>query len=167
MKIFISLVFIFSLLEDSYSQIPKERLNDVKITELGFLYYINSEFPTFVPVKNQKDSLTIKDFATSKLKVGFQLNWQELAIDTLDKYAINCKIFNYYTKNAYLKIIPVKLSYTILKYSESEKQLRNSVNFDKFQFANRFVSIENVGGISIIVDKLENVSKANQRSASQ
>jgi len=156
MKLIISLVFIFFILKNSYSQIPGERLSDVKISELGFLYYVNAEYPTFVAIKDQKDGLTMNDFGTHKLKVGFQLNWRQLAIDTLGKYERNYKIVNYYTKrNKYLKIIPIKLSYTILKYSKSDEQIKNSMNFDKYKLADRYVSIESVGGMPIIIDNLE------------
>jgi hypothetical protein len=75
-------------------QIAKENLHDLTKNELGFIYYTDKEYPTFVPIKDQLHAIRMVDFSTEKLKNGLQLNWQQLALDTLEKYLTIIKIMN-------------------------------------------------------------------------
>jgi hypothetical protein len=137
-------------------QVPKENLHDLTKNELGFIYYTDKEYPTFVPIKDQLHAIRMADFSTEKLNIGLQVNWQQLALDTLEKYQHISKVLNYSKDHGEvnLRIIPVRLYYVIYKYAKSEIQMKQASNTDKFRLSDKFVLIKSFGGLPIRVDSI-------------
>ncbi|MHA4811565.1 hypothetical protein ACX0G9_25945 [Flavitalea flava] len=156
-KIFLALIIVLSKFE-SIGQILKENPHDIQKCEIGFLYYTDKEYPTFVPLKDQIGGIQMADFSTETLKIGIQLNWQQLALDTLEKYGHSSSLLNYslYSKGkgVDLRVIPVRLYYLLYKYAKSNVQMAQSSNIDKFKLKNHFILIRSFGGLPIRVDSL-------------
>lgn len=156
-KLFLASIIVLSNIE-SIGQILKENPHDVEKCEIGFLYYTDREYPTFVPLKDQLGEIRMADFSTETLKAGVQLNWKQLALDTLHKYEHSGKLLNYSSYNkgeaVILRVIPVRLYYLLYKYAKSTAQMAQSTNIDKFKLKNRYVVIKSFGGLPIKVDSL-------------
>ena len=156
-KLFIASIIVYFNIS-CFGQILKENPQDIKKVEIGFLYYTDREYPTFVPLKDQLKSIQMSDFSTKDLKVGMQLNWQQIALDTLQKYQHVSILLNYSSlkngKNVYLRVIPVKLYYLLYKYAKSNAQMAEATNIDKFQLKDKFIIIKSFGGLPIRVDSL-------------
>jgi len=151
------LILAFSFME-SFGQIRKENPHDIKKSEIGFLYYTDKEYPTFVPLKNQLRQIGITDFCTKALKSGIQLNWKQLSLDTLHKYEHSSTLLNYPLNNnnegVILYIIPIKLSYTLFKYAKSNSQFKQNTNIDKLKLKDNYVVIKSFGGLPVQVDSV-------------
>lgn len=150
------IVFVYINLE---GQISKENLCEIKKCEIGFLYYTDRGFPTFVPIKNQLGGIQITEFSTKTLKEGFQLNWKEVVLDSLAKYEHSYRLLNYSKaynegKAVILQIVPVKLCYVLLRYSKSTSQFAENTNIDKLKLEHNFIVIKSFGGIPIKIDSL-------------
>lgn len=149
------LLIFFLNAKNSYGQV-KLHSNGYQKSDTGFIYYTNPEDPSFVSVKEKAGSLGFNQFVSTNLNIAYQLNWQELALDTLGKYESRYKVYNYFNDtNIYLRIIPVEMKYTVLSYSKSEKQMKEGTTIEKFKLKNKLVVIKSIGGISIRVDDLK------------
>jgi len=160
MKKIVFFYICFCMVKPCLSQVAKENLHNITKNELGFIYYTDKEYPTFVPIKDQLHAIRMADFSTKNLDNGLQLNWQQLSLDTLERYQHVRKVFNYYKSKGEvnLRVIPVRLYYVIYKYAKSQTQLEQAKNTDKFKLNDRFVLIKSFGGIPIRVDSVRAVS---------
>ena len=144
-------------------QLYKENRSAIKKCEVGFLYYTDIEYPTFVALKDQIHGIQFNDFSTSALKPGFQLNWKLLALDTMSKYERREKLQNYGKRDSvFLRILPVQFRYLIDRYSKSTDQFKKAKSLDKLQINNKFISIISYGQLPINVDSLKVLAVSKQ-----
>ncbi len=162
MKYLIFAIFILFKSDFGYAQIPLEGKESTK-TEIGFIYYTNKDYPTFVPEKAEKKELSYNDFSTDSLNFGYQLSREGgfYYLKDFEKCGQKYKLYNFWNDSVFLTIIPVKIIYTVWAYAFREDQMKELRHIEKFKFFDKWVEIEAVGGMPINVTSLKPLCDSN------
>ena len=147
-------ILVQVILAKSASGQFKKQSSGYSKTETGFLFFRN-ETPkniAFVPSRYSKDSLFLDDFKTDQLQNAFEINWEQIFVDTLKSRRFEVQLKNVPSNDlTVLSIIPVLLTYKINPYKKTNKQFKESVSFEYFEFNNRLVKIKIIGAIPVNV----------------
>ena len=147
--------FFLIVTKISYSQ-KFIKSNDCIKSELGFIYYLNNDNIFFASIKKQIGLFNDSSFTTSNLNMAFQLNSNQIILDTLSKYSLSKKLKNFNLfSNTKLKLIPVRLHYKIYKYEKSRKQYKDATSIDYFEFSEKTVRVRTIGGVPIHILDIE------------
>lgn len=139
----------------SFSQFAKESKTVVR-KETGFIYYVTEEMIAFVSTKTTKIDTSFNYFKTSNLNMAIHLQSFDVGMDTLWQYFHERELLNFdFPKPAFLKIMPVQLTYKIWEYKMSKKQFKESQYKDIFVIDRNFIRIKAVGELPVKVITIE------------
>ncbi len=133
-------------------------------SEIGFIYYDNKDFVTFVPMKDQKDCVDFNDIITKKLALAHQFHSRIIWLDTLKPYEHKFRMYNALSDTFCIKIIPVRMEYIVEEYDMNRRQMKEQSFIYEMKFKNKLVSLKCLGGIRISVISLKALNFCNKVS---
>ena len=150
MKILFCSVFFFCCNTAIFAQVKLLRDN-CESSKTGFLFYeIDSTtirpFVSFVPLKDQKTSISFGDFETEKLAAGYMLTTHYLYyLDTLDKYSKKYQPDNH---KFCVVVIPVRMDFTCYPRSSFlASDIRKHTKKAYYKLSKRMVRIKQIHGM--------------------